>query len=59
MQIDLAAFADYALNTFDYSELFEEDAFSVNFEGTKVYVERHRSYFKLEIADEHLQLPRF
>lgn len=59
MQIDLAALANYVENTLDCSPEYEEDAFAFSFEGHRVYCERHRSYFKLEIADEHLQLPRF
>ena len=58
MQIDLNAFADYALNTFDYSEQFEEDEFVVEFEGTKVYCERRRNYFLLHVGAERHQLPR-
>lgn len=58
MQIDLNAFADYALNTFDYSADFEEDAFSVRFEGVPVYVERKRNCFNVYIGNVQHQLPR-
>lgn len=57
-QIELNAFADYALNTFDYSEEFEEDQFAVTFEGVRVFVERKRSHFLLHIGAERHQLPR-
>ncbi len=58
MQIDLNAFADYALATFDFNEQFEDDAFSVRFEGVPVYVERKRSHFLLHVGAERHQLPR-
>ncbi|MGN7161793.1 hypothetical protein [Sphingomonas sp. SAFR-052] len=58
MQIDLNAFADYALATFDFNEQFEDDAFSVQFEGFRVYVERKHSHFLLHIGTERHQLPR-
>lgn len=58
MQIDLAAFANYALNTFDFSDEFEDDAFAVRFEGVPVYVERKRSHFLLHVGAERHQLPR-
>lgn len=57
-QIDLNAFADYALNTFDYDPAFEDDAWSVTFEGVRVYVERKRSFFLLHIGAERHKLPR-
>jgi len=58
MQIDLNAFANYALNTFDYSEMFEEDSFAVTFEGVRVFCERKRSHFLLHVGTERHQLPR-
>ncbi len=58
MQIDLNAFADYALNTFDFSEEFEEDQFAVTFEGVRVYCERKRSHFLLYVGADRHQLPR-
>lgn len=58
MQIDLAAFANYALNTFDFSDEFEDDQFAVTFEGVRVYCERKRSHFLLHIGAERHQLPR-
>lgn len=57
-QIDLAAFANYALNTFDYSADFEDDAFAVTFEGERVYVERKRNHFVLHIGSDQHKLPR-
>lgn len=57
-QIDLAAFANYALNTFDYSADYEDDEFAVTFEGARVYVERKRRFFLLHVGSERHKLPR-
>ena len=57
-QIDLKAFADYALNTFDYSADFEDDAFAVTFEGARIYVERKRNHFAIHIGSDTHKLPR-
>ncbi|KQO55695.1 hypothetical protein [Sphingomonas sp. Leaf257] len=57
-QIDLTAFADYALATFDYDENYEEDAFAVTFEGVRVYVERMRACFVLHVGSDKHKLPR-
>lgn len=57
-QIDLAAFADYALNTFDYSELFEEDDFAVTFDQQRIYVQRKRSHFVFHVGTVQHKLPR-
>ncbi|KQM20207.1 hypothetical protein ASE73_07750 [Sphingomonas sp. Leaf24] len=56
--VDLAAFANYALNTFDCSEDFEHDAFAVTFEGVRIYVERKRSHFVCHVGNAKHQLPR-
>ena len=58
MPIDLNAFAAFALDTFDYSEDFEEDAFCVTFEGARIYVERKRSFFLLHVGNDRVKLPR-
>lgn len=57
-QIDLNAFTDYALNTFDYSADFEDDAFAVTFEGARIYVERKRNHFAIHIGSDTHKLPR-
>lgn len=57
-QIDLAAFANYALSTFDYSADFEDDAFAVTFGGVRVYVERKRSNFNIHVGNVVHKLPR-
>lgn len=56
--IDLAAFANYALSTFDYSADFEDDAWVVEFQGVKVYVERKRSFFNIHVGAQRHKLPR-
>jgi len=58
MQIELNAFANYALNTLDYSAEFEDDAFAVTFEGARYYVERKRNHFAIHIGSEVHKLPR-
>lgn len=58
MQIDLAAFANYALNNFDFDAEYEDDQFAVTFEGQRIYVERKRACFLLHVGTERHQLPR-
>lgn len=58
MQIELAAFANYALNTFDYSAQFEDDAFAVTFQGVRYYVERKCNHFKIHVGSDQHKLPR-
>ncbi len=58
MQIDVTAFANYALSTFDFSAEFEDDAFAVTFEGARYYVERKRNHFAIHIGSEVHKLPR-
>ncbi|MGU3389142.1 hypothetical protein [Sphingomonas sp. M1A8_2b] len=57
-QIDLNAFADYALSTFDYSADFEDDAFAVTFDDQRIYVERKRSHFVVHVGNDQHNLPR-
>lgn len=59
MQIDINAFADYALSTFDFSDKFEDDAFAVTFDGQRIYVERKRNFFLLHVGSDQHKLPRF
>ncbi len=58
MQIELAAFANYALNTFDCSAEFEDDAFAVTYEGVRYYVERKRNHFNIHVGSDQHKLPR-
>jgi hypothetical protein len=57
-QIDLNALADYALNTFDFSAEFEDDAFAITFDGQRIYVERKRACFVLHVGPAQHKLPR-
>lgn len=58
MQIDINAFANYVLSTFDFSDEFEDDAFAVTFEGVRVYCERKRHHFLLHVGSDQHKLPR-
>lgn len=58
MQIDFEAFAHYAETTFDYDADFEDDAFALTFQGTRIYVERHRQCFVIEVQSARYELPR-
>ncbi|KQO49791.1 hypothetical protein [Sphingomonas sp. Leaf257] len=58
MQIDLAALASFVDTTLDYNADYEEDCFCFSFGGQRVYCERHRNFFKLEVAGKAYQLPR-
>lgn len=60
MQIDLAAFVDYAINTFDFDAEFEDDQFAVTFMDARCYVERYKSHFRIEVGHEDnvVELPR-
>ncbi len=57
-KIDLNALAQFVDSTLDYSADFEEDCFCFPFNGLRVYCERHRNCFKLEVAGASYQLPR-
>ena len=58
MQIDLNALVHFVESTLDYSPDFEDDEFAFSFAGERVYCERHRYCFKLEIGREVFELPR-
>lgn|GEM_PF-1769107 len=57
--IDLGKFADFMLEEIDTNPDYEEDAFSVEYGGTRFYVERYRTHFSLETRHgEVFELPR-
>lgn len=57
--IDLGKFADFMLEEIDTNPDFEEDAFSVEYQGERFYVERHHTHFLLETRHgEVFDLPR-
>jgi hypothetical protein len=57
-QIDINAFANYALDTFDFSADYEADEFVVEFEGQRLYVERKARWFTVHVGAERVRLPR-
>lgn len=58
IKIDLNELAHFVETTLDYSPDYEDDAFAFTFAGERVYCERHRYCFKLEVGAERFQLPR-
>lgn len=58
MQTELADFANYVLNTLDYSAEFEDDAFAVTYHGVRYYVERKRDHFNIHVGSTRHKLPR-
>ena len=57
--VNLTALADYMLTVVDCSEEFEDDAFGIQFEGERFYVERYMSHFYMETAHGQVfELPR-
>lgn len=58
MQIDLNALANYVEVTLDYSPDFEDDAFAFTFQDARIYCERKRNHFALEVQGQKLELPR-
>ena len=58
MQIDLQAFAEFALDTFDCHPDFEDDEFAITFDGARIYVERKLSWFNIHLGREIVRLPR-
>ncbi len=57
MQIDLNALAVFT-ETLDCDPDFEDDAFTVEFQGERVYIERHRNHFLLQVQTSRYELPR-
>lgn len=57
-QIDRAALATFALDTFDCDERFEDDSFVFEFEGVRLYAERKKTMFVLHVGSERIKLPR-
>ncbi len=58
MKIDFNALAEFASMNFDCSEVFEDDAFTVDFDGERFYVERKRNHFAIHVGDAVHKLPR-
>jgi hypothetical protein len=57
-RIDHNAIAAFVLDHADYSELYEDDCFTVEVKGQRFYVERKKTLFVLHIGQERIKLPR-
>jgi hypothetical protein len=57
-QIDTNALAAFALDTFDFNEAFEDDAFGFDFAGQRLYCERKRGMFVIHVGNDRIKLPR-
>lgn len=57
MQIDLNALANF-VDTLDCNPDYEDDQFAFSFDDARVYCERHKSHFWLEIGSAIFELPR-
>lgn len=57
-QIDLEAVSTFVLDVCDCSEEYEDDAFTVEVEGSRFYVERKRNWFVLHVGQQRHKLPR-
>lgn len=57
---ELEALADYLVCEIDFSADYEEDEFSIEWQGHRLYVERYLSHFRVEVGheDEVIELPR-
>ena len=47
-KIDLAKLADFMIEEVDCLPEYEDDAFSVDYNGERLYVERYTSHFYIE-----------
>ncbi len=58
-QIDLNALADYILFEVECCELYEDDAFGIEFRGERLYCERYLTHYYVETKHgEVFELPR-
>lgn len=57
-QIDTAALALFVVDTLDFHPNYEDDAFAFDFEGARVYCERKRNHFAIEVQGQKIKLPR-
>ena len=58
-QIELNRLADFMFEVVECDADYEEDCFSFDFDGQRIYCERKRGHFDIHIGSETLQLPRF
>jgi len=59
-QIELTRLADFMFEVVECDADYEEDEFCCTFEGTRLYVERYLSHYRIEIGHENnvVELPR-
>ncbi|QCB39180.1 hypothetical protein E5554_15920 [Sphingobium sp. PAMC28499] len=55
--IDLNALANF-VETLDCNSDYEDDQFAFTFDDARVYCERKKSHFRLEIGSTIFELPR-
>jgi hypothetical protein len=56
--VDLNALTEFVETTLDYSELYEDEAGTFDFQDVRVYWERKRRHFNLHVGAVIHQLPR-
>ena len=57
-QIDTQAVATFVLDVCDYHPDYEDDAFTVEVDGQRFYVERKVRWFVLHVGNTKHRLPR-
>ena len=59
-QIELNQLADFMLEVVECDAAYEEDEFSVSWNGHQLYVERYLTHFRIEVGheDDVVELPR-
>jgi hypothetical protein len=57
---ELGELADFMLCEIDCSADYEDDCFGVEWQGRKLYVERYRTHFRIELGHQHdvVEIPR-
>ncbi|PZU07659.1 MAG: hypothetical protein DI606_16385 [Sphingobium sp.] len=59
-QVELAQLADFMLEVVECDADFEEDEFCCTWNGTRLYVERYLTHYRIELGheDDVVELPR-
>lgn len=55
--VNMDALANF-VETLDSNPDYEDDCFAFSFDDARVYCERHKSHFRLEIGSAIFELPR-
>lgn len=60
IELDLSKLADFMLEVVECSPDYEEDEFSVMFDGHRLYCERYITHYRIEVGHEDsvVELPR-